>query len=405
MKQRAIQWLVLLSPLLCSPASPGCRRAEKQRGVDPTLQSAPRTDAPGRAAPGRSGAAPADAPPTLPAMAPDKDAPKKNAPEKNAPEKNVSKKNAPKVLEPDPPGPVTVVQAGVAPRLKLRYRLKEGETLVWHSFIRQVTEVRKEKQCPAPGAKLPPHKAVRTIPMSYRVDIISKVDSADDTTYDLSSRFANVTMSLPPALTSREQLLKTVIGNISYTTRMTHQGRIQRFQLGKLTTAGLRELQKRLRAPLGHLQPVLPDEAVGVGAQWVHLRTLPLLQPGGRIDATYETRYKLTALPTAAGKQVVSLAASTRMTLTGNLMGHPFQGRGTGESRLLLDARRGVLRSARGSSHICSAVLERSSTNRTSFEQTLKDAAAPAPATAPAPSPKRAAPATPRAATPAMKTP
>ncbi len=307
-------------------------------------------------------------------------------------------KDQPQAVKPGEPAPLVVQKAGATPRLTLRYRFSNNDKLVWRTTMEQLTHVRSEKRCPADlrtklrGAK------VRTIPVRYGVDLATTVTRAPDGLYQLDTRLANVTMNLPSALTKQRQLLLKVLSGLRYTRRMSSRGQITRFAFGKMTPKSLLNLSTRLKAPLGHLQPMLPAAPVGVGAVWQHRRQHPLLQPGGRIDAIYLTQYRLTAIRMQGGAQVVDIEMTTKVQMKGKVMGNPFTGSGSGSAQLTLDAVRGVVRVSKGDLWICSAVKDRTSTNRTAFSQTLLSDTPAAPT-----SPKRPTP--PRPMDPKPKTP
>jgi hypothetical protein len=334
----------------------GCRRADRTgsgrsgagelgadegrtRRPDPQLRPAGAAPAPGMAAPGMAApgmAAPGMAAPgmTAPPMAtPPMATPPMAAPLMAAPPVK-DPKGQPNTLRPRQPAPFVLIKAGAQPRLTLRYRFSHGEKLVW-------------------------------------LDLTTTVTRAADGLYQLDTRLSNVTMTLPPALANQRELLLKVLGNLSYTRRMSSRGRVTRFAFGKLTPRALLNLSKRFEAPLSHLQPMLPTAPVGVGAVWQHRRQHPLQQPGGRIDAIYLTQYKLTAFRTDGGRRVVDLKMATEVKMTGKLMGNDFSGGGTGTASLTLDAVRGVILRSKGNLWICSAVKGRTSTNRTAFSQTF----------------------------------
>ncbi len=294
----------------------------------------------------------------------------------------------PTLVKPDQPTPFVLVKAGATPRLTLRYRFHSDDKLVWRTTMNQETHVRNEKRCPTdPKTKLR-GTTVRTIPMRYGVDLITTVTQAPDDLYQLDTRMAKVTMSLPSALASHRQLMLKVLSGLRYTRRMSRRGLVTRFAFGKMTPKSLVKLSKRLKAPLNHLQPMLPAAPVGVGAVWRHRREHPLTQPGGRINAIYLTQYQLTAIRDQDGVQVANIQMTTRVKMTGKVMGVPFTGGGSGSAKLTLDAVRGVIRAAQGNLLICSAVKDRTSTNRTVFTQTLQSDTPAAPTSPKRPTPR-----------------
>jgi len=291
----------------------------------------------------------------------------------------------------------------VTPRVTLRYRFSHDEKLVWRTQMEQLTHVRKEKRCPLNPENPLRGTTVRTIPLRYGVDLSTVVTRAPDGQYQLDTRMANVSMTLPGALANQRQLLLKVLSNVRYSRRLSNRGQVSQFSFGKLTPKSLVELGQRLRAPLSHLQPLLPAAAVGVGAVWRHLRQVPLQQPGGSIAARYLTQYRLTAIHKQGDVQVVELEMKTKIEMTGKLMGNDFAGSGAGTANITLDTVSGIIRLSKGTLWICSAVKDRTSTNRTAFSQTLLSGGATAPAPPPQPVPKGAAPKRPTPEAPAPR--
>lgn len=373
MRRSTIVLPLTLGFLVALAPATGCRRAPRSGADRPGAgklraeqRRSPRTDPRLR---------PAAAPPTPAPTTPTK-----------APRPAPDPKGQPPTLKPDGPAPFTLIKAGAAPRLTLRYRFSNDDKLTWRTTMEQLTHVRNEKRCPPdPRAGLR-GTTVRTIPMRYGVDLTTTVTRATDGLYQLDTRMTNVTMTLPSLLANQRQLLSKVLSGLSYTRRMSSRGQVTRFAFGKLTPKALLNLSERFKAPLSHLQPMLPAAPVGVGGLWQHRRQHALQQPGGRIDATYLTKYRLTAIRTQGGLQVVDIEMTTKVRMTGKLMRNPFTGNGSGSAQLTLDAARGVIRMAKGTMWICSAVKNRTSTNRTAFTQTLL------PDTAATPSPKKRPP-------------
>jgi hypothetical protein len=397
MKRSNIALRMILGTAATLMAVTGCHRAERSeaegsrspqlsaeegrspsaRRTHPRLRPRPRTGAASTAAPAR--------------IAPARIAPARIA--RPTPDPT----GQPKPIIPTGPTPFTLVQAGATPRITLRYRFNTDDKLVWRTTMDQVTRVRTEKQCPPDLKTKLRGPMVRTIPVRYGVDLSTTITRAPDGLYKLDTRLAKVTLSLPPALSSQRQLLLKVLSGLRYSQRMSVRGQVTRFSFGKMTPRSLLNLGERLKAPLSHLQPMLPSAAVGIGAVWQHQRQHPLVQPGGRIMATYLTRYRLTAIRKKDNLQVADIEMTTRVKMRGKVMGIPFTGGGSGSAKLTLDAVRGVVLAARGNLLICSAVKDRSSTNHTSFTQTLQSSGAATPPpkrpTPKRPTPKPSAPA------------
>lgn len=366
------RWLTI-GCLVALVAATGCRRVERSGpGGSPSSELRPDerlSPKPARQRP--SAAAPAPSP---------------------APSTKKATKGQPPPVKPNPPTPYRLIKAGEPPRITLLYRFSNEEKLVWRSRMEQLTHVRKEKRCPARAQTPLRGPTVKTIPVRYGVDLTTTVSRATDGLYQLDTRMTNVSMTLPGALANQQKLLLNVLSNVNYSRRMNNRGQVTRFSFGKLTPRTLVNLSERLKAPLSHLQPMLPAAPVGVGAVWQHNRTFPLRQPGGSIAATYLTQYRLTAIRRQGDVQVVDLEMTTMVKMVGKLMGNDFTGSGSGTSKITLDAVRGVIRLAKGNLSICSSVKDRTSTNRTTFSQKLLSGGTAKPPPAKGTVPKRPAP-------------
>ena len=293
------------------------------------------------------------------------------------------------------PGPVQVTAQGQAPQVTLRYRLRAGEQLTWQAAIEQRNELRTEKQCPASGAeperRKPPH---RTLRLGYQVNVVTRVRKALPQLVDLQTEFQDVQLTLPPSLSDQRDLLTSLVRNTRYRTRMSRRGQIHLFELERLTGSNLKAELKQLRSPLTAMQPILPTEAVGAGAAWKHQRRVALSEPGGKVTAIYATSYRLEKMIPAGKPAQAVMRVTTSIRLQGTLMGESFEGSGRTRSRIVIDTRRGLMLSARGSTRVCSAVMGQTSTNHTTFSQKLLGTRLTAPGKT-----------TPREATPKIKTP
>jgi hypothetical protein len=269
---------------------------------------------------------------------------------------------------------VKLIEPGSEPRQSLRYRLRKNEQLTWQTRIQQRTVLRAEKKCPAPetseASRRPPRQTLR---LGYQLHVVTRVRAAMPDLLVLQTGFSNARLTLPPSLTDQRRLLTSLVENTRYRTRMTRQGHVRLFELGRLASSDLKAELKRLRSPLSALQPVLPGPAVGPGASWRQRRQITMVEPGGKITATYLTRYRLHRLVPAAAPAQAVLQVTGTVRLQGTLMGETFSGRGRSRSRVLLDLRRGLMLSARGKTRVCSAVLGQTSTNHTTFSQKLTD--------------------------------
>jgi hypothetical protein len=269
------------------------------------------------------------------------------------------------------PGPVKMTAQGAEPRVTLRYRLRAGEQLTWQAAIEQRNELRTEKQCPAPGAKPARRKPHRTLRLGYQVNVVTRVHKSLPQLVDLQTEFQDIQLTLPPSLSDQRDLLTSLVRNTRYRTRMSRRGQIHLFELGRLAGSDLKAELKRLRSPLTAMQPILPAEAVGTGAAWKHLRRVALSEPGGKVTASYATSYRIEKMIPAGKPAQAVLRVTTSIRLKGTLMGESFEGSGRTRSRIVIDTRRGLVLSARGNTRVCSAVMEQTSTNHTSFSQKL----------------------------------
>lgn len=272
-----------------------------------------------------------------------------------------------------PPAPLEVASLGAEPRHSLRYLFNAGDTLVWEAEVAQRTELRSEKICPplnAPQGSL--SRPEQTIPLGYKVRVLSQVTSAPRDRFTLRTRFDRVRLTLPPSLTDQRSLMESLVGNTSYTVTVNRRGRVESFVLGKLTGVSAKHLLDRMRSPLGVVQPVLPDPAVGVGATWRYVHRLALPQPGGQVNAVYASMYQLSKLRGEGRDALATIQVSTTINLEGKVMGEEYSGRGLGTSRLELDVATGLVRTIEGEMKICTVVLGRSSTNYTRFGQTYQ---------------------------------
>lgn len=278
-------------------------------------------------------------------------------------------------LDMPPPPALELSTQGAEPRRELRYLLQEGDLVVWDAEVSQRTELRSEKACGPPdapaGSLRPPQQ---TIALSYRLQVASRVSSALPKRFSLETTFRNVRLTLPPGLADQSELMTSLVQSASYVTSLTRTGRVESFHLGKLTGLSMKSMLDRLRSPLGMVQPVLPEPAVGSGATWRQVHRLSLPQPGGKVDAVYVTTYKLTRLGVAGSAATAQLQFSTAVKLDGQVMGEAYQGQGRGQGRVVLDATLGLLRSASGQMSICTSVMGKSSTTHTRYSQTLLDA-------------------------------
>lgn len=275
---------------------------------------------------------------------------------------------------PTPPA-LELSSPGVEPRSTLRYRLGEGDVAVWEARVSQRTELRTEKACTPldrpGGSSVPP---LQTLPLHFAVQLASQVSTALPDRFTLETRFRKVRLTLPPGLADQSELITSLMLDASYQVTMTRTGRVQSFLLGKLSGVGMRSLLERLRTPLGMVQPVLPEPAVGIGASWRQRHQLVVPQAGGKVDALYVTTYRLLALSGEGAAPSAQLGFSTTVRLEGQVMGEAFRGQGSGKGRVALDTRRGLLRSATGEMTICTSVMGRTSTSSTQYSQVLLDA-------------------------------
>jgi hypothetical protein len=271
-----------------------------------------------------------------------------------------------------PPAPLPVLAApGAEPRVALRYRLAVGETLRFATRVQQTTLLRSDKTCPAPGAPpRPAHTITSTIPVSYGLDLVTRVVRAEARSLALETRFEKVSLTLPPSLAGQQALITASLQGTAFTTELTPEGQVRRFQLTQLTGQPLWDDLQRMKTPLGHLQPVFPAEAVGRGARWREVRVLQLDEASGRITARYETDAEVASLGTGP-KGTAEVRLVTLIQVDGKVVGQPYQGSGRVTGTLTLDLRRGVAVAATAESRVCASVMGRLSENVTRYEQTL----------------------------------
>jgi len=265
-----------------------------------------------------------------------------------------------------------IASLGAEPKIHLRYQFRAGDRIAWDAEVSQRTELRTETSCPAPDAPQeflsPPEQ---TIPMAYRVRVVSLVTSAPPQRFTLETAFENVRLTLPPALSEKKSEMESLVGNTSYTITMNRKGHTESFVLGKLAGAESKHLLDRLRSPLGMMHPLLPEPAIGMGATWRYVHRLSLQQPGGLVNALYASVYRLERIDGDAGTRVVTIHVHTTVNLEGKVMGENYGGQGRGDTRLELDVSTGLVRSLEGEMKICTLVMGRSSTNVTRFRQTF----------------------------------
>ncbi|MDY0001556.1 MAG: hypothetical protein RBU30_09700 [Polyangia bacterium] len=275
-------------------------------------------------------------------------------------------------LEMPQPPRIALASPGDEPRRALRYRLFEGDLLVWDAQVIQRTELRNEKSCPPvtspTSAWTPP---LQTIPLTYRVQVTSRVTSSLPERLTLETRFHKARLELPPGLSDQSSLLTSLLESASYVVTLSRTGRTESFLLGKLTGVTMKSVLDRLRTPLGMVQPLLPEPPVGAGASWSQDHRLALLQPGGRVNSHYQVSYGLTRPSGQENESSVHVKISTKVTLDGQVMGETYQGQGLGQGRLELDPERGFLRSASGEMTVCTSVMGRSSRTHTRYSQTF----------------------------------
>ncbi len=215
--------------------------------------------------------------------------------------KRAAKKPAPEV---------TVQGLGEAPRTRLRYRFRVGETLHY-----RMTSHRKISGLPGPSA-----------PVKVRLSALTE---------QVQGRRARLRWRVEHVSSGSARLR----GLSLY---------VQTTDRGEISTVGRSRPGPKSAVPLGQSVRQLflawPAEAVGPGARWTQVRKL-LLAPStkGGIRARVEARYKLERVVPCGQSTCAHLSVSTSVKLSHKAGRVKILGNGSGSGRVVFDLRRGRL--------------------------------------------------------------
>ncbi len=222
-----------------------------------------------------------------------------------------------------PPGELRLTSAGQEPRLRLRYRLADGQVQGYRTSVSAT------------------HRAAgQTSRLSAEFDWERAVDDPRDGTARVTMRVRRVRYVRP---TTIRDTVAPALRQLTLTTRLDPRGRVQKLAPAS-SLPGFQgpNTLARFTAPL-------PKDAVGDGATWERSESLPLQLPKSRqrVRLGVRTRYRLKLVRHRGTPVRAQISATLRLVVStpgpGALTGQKVTGGGTGTAELTLDLRRGEL--------------------------------------------------------------